>query len=299
MSSPMCDIAFVTVNYNTRALVADMLAFFGRSSLPFSHTLVVVDNGSTDGSHELLSEVREGVLYIPAGENLGYGRAINRGIRAVRSRYVCVLNTDIAMSAECLTRLWEFMERTPAAGVVAPRITNRDGSTQGFIFQHSTLAMFSGLANRISTSLLKRELARATGPMQVDGVLGAFFLIRYELTAEGRLFDEDFFFYFEDTELAHRLHAAGVNCYVLPDCSIIHFGGGSTSIEAARMFFRSKHLYVTKCYGNRCAEAVKQLDRIRLRMKYLKYAVLALLLPTGKVAAKKKHYALMRHAGDF
>ena len=128
MGNAICDIAFVTVNYNTRELVQDLLDFFQSASLPFSHVLVVVDNNSSDGSQELLFG-RTDIIYIPAGENLGYGRAINRGIAAVDSRYVCALNTDIILDATTLAALWEFMEQTPDAGVVSPRIANRDGST--------------------------------------------------------------------------------------------------------------------------------------------------------------------------
>ncbi|HQB40008.1 MAG TPA: glycosyltransferase, partial [Deltaproteobacteria bacterium] len=111
MTKHRYDITFVTVNYNTRDLVREMLNFFRSASLPFSHALVVVDNNSTDGSHEFLT-AQDDLLYIPAGENLGYGRAINRGIQASDSRYICVLNTDVVLNGACLTRLWEFMEQT-------------------------------------------------------------------------------------------------------------------------------------------------------------------------------------------
>jgi len=292
------DIAFVTVNYNTCGLLQDLATFFRSTPLPFSHSLVVVDNASRDGSHEYLS-AQDDIVYIPAGENLGYGRAINRGMRESASRYVCVLNTDVVLTAEALTRLWEFMELHPDAGVVAPRITNRDGSTQGFIFHQSMLSNVFHLVNRVRSSLLKRRLARSRAPLRVDGVLGAFFLARRSLAPDGRLFDEDFFFYFEDNDLAHRLLLAGVHCYALPDCSIVHFGGSSTSLEGARQFFRSKNLYLNKHYGSAFAAAIKQFDRLRLRLKYFKYCLLAPLSSSKRMAEKKAYYAAMRSASDF
>jgi len=299
MSDKSCDIAFVTVNYNTRSLVADLLDFFSREDLPFSHTLVVVDNGSRDGSHELLSQQKENTVYIPAGENLGYGRAINRGIRAVESRYVCVLNTDVILSAESLTALWNFMETTPQAGIATPRIANRDGSTQGFIFYKSPLSMVFNFMNKIRTSLLKARLARSTAPMRVQGVLGAFFLIRRTLVPETGLFDEDFFFYYEDTDLAHRMYEAGALCFALPACSVIHLGGSSTSLEGARMFFKSKGIYLRKHYGEGFASFIKRVDQFRLRAKHLKYSLLSLFLPSGRISEKKAFYAAMRRASDY
>jgi GT2 family glycosyltransferase len=298
MSDSVCDIAFVTVNYNTRALVEQMLAFFSAQALPFSYSIAIVDNNSTDGSHELLTGL-DSVVYIPAGENLGYGRAINRGIRATSSRYVCVLNTDVVLTAETLITLWRFMEETPEAGIASPRVANRDGSTQGFIFYKSPLAMVFNLLNTIRTSLLKRKLSRASAPLPVQGVLGAFFLIRRSLVPEGGLFDEDFFFYYEDTDLAHRMYETGVRCFALPSCSVIHLGGASTSIEGARMFYKSKGMYLRKHYGSSFADLVKQIDRLRLRTKFLKYSMLSLVAPTVRVSAKKNYYAAMRHASDY
>lgn len=297
MNKTSCDIAFVTVNYNTCALVQDIINFFQTASLPFSYSLVIVDNNSSDGSHALL-DGRTDVVYIPAGENLGYGRAINRGVEAVDSRYVCAMNTDIILDETTLVALWEFMEQTPEAGVVAPRITNRDGSTQGFMFHRSRLSIVFNTMNKIRSSILKQKLAKATAPMRVQGVMGAFFLIRKSCIPQGRLFDERFFFYFEDNDLAHRLLDAGVSCYALPSHSLVHLGGSSTSLEGARIFFRSKDLYLKKQYGQTFARMIMILDRLRLRMKLIKYSLLALLFSSQRIAQKKAFYIAMRHAAD-
>jgi N-acetylglucosaminyl-diphospho-decaprenol L-rhamnosyltransferase len=212
---------------------------------------------------------------------------------------VCVLNTDVILSAESLTTLWNFMEKTPQAGIVSPRIANRDGSTQGFIFYKSPLSLIFNFMNRVRTSLLKAKLARSTAPMRVQGVLGAFFLIRRTLIPDAGLFDEDFFFYYEDTDLAHRMYEAGALCFALPSCSVIHLGGSSTSIEGARMFFKSKGIYLRKHYGEGFAHVIKRIDQFRLRAKHLKYSLLALFLSSRRISEKKTFYAAMRHASDY
>ncbi len=298
MNNVRCDIAFVTVNYNTCALVQDIIDFFQSASLPFSFALVIVDNNSSDGSHELLSG-RPDVVYIPAGENLGYGRAINRGVEAVDSRYICAMNTDVILDENTLTVLWEFMEQTPDAGVVAPRIANRDGSTQGFMFHRSTSSIVCNSLNKLRSSRLKRKLAHASTPLRVQGVMGAFFVIRRSCLTDGKLFDEDFFFYFEDNDLAHRLLDAGVHCYALPAHHLVHLGGSSTSVEGPRVFYRSKNLYLKKHYGESFAHMIMVLDRFRLRMKLIKYSVLALLFSSQRIADKKAHYTAMQQAGNL
>jgi hypothetical protein len=86
---------------------------------------------------------------------------------------------------------------------------------------------------------------------------------------------------------------------VLPQQSIIHLGGSSTSIEAARIFFKSKSIYLNKHYGSSFAKAILMLDRMRLRMKLVKYSFLQLFTSSGKVARKKEYYVSMQHALDF
>jgi GT2 family glycosyltransferase len=209
------------------------------------------------------------------------------------------MNTDIILDEGTLTALWEFMEHTPDAGVVAPRIASRDGSTQGFMFHRSILSIVFNSMNKIRSSMLKRRLANATAPLRVPGVMGAFFLIRKACIPQSTLFDEEFFFYFEDNDLAHRLLDAGVCCYALPTHHLVHLGGSSTSVEGARIFYRSKNLYLKKHYGDSFARTIMLLDRLRLRMKLIKYSFLALFFSSQRIAHKKAHYTAMQHAAHL
>jgi len=292
------DVAFVTVNYNTCDLTKQLLQFLRTAALPFSYKLVVVDNNSKDGSHEFLS-AQDDIVYIQAGENLGYGKAINRGIVASQSRYICVLNTDVILNSAALIALWDHLEKNADVGVVSPLVTNQDGSIQGFIFYKTTMAIIFNILNKIRTSLIKRKLAGSTTPQQVDGVLGAFFLIRRSVATSGKLFDEDFFFYFEDTDLAHRLCDAGIKCHVLPGYSIIHLGGSSTSLQAARIFFKSKSIYLKKHYGDSFAGLIARLDKLRLAIKLIKYRFLSAFIKSPKIISKRDYYASMQQALEF
>ena len=91
------DIAFITVNYNTVEHVKRLADFFRDLAVPFTFSFTVVDNDSQDGSQEFLHS-RADIHYLQAGENLGYGRAMNRGLASTDSKYVCVMNTDIVMN---------------------------------------------------------------------------------------------------------------------------------------------------------------------------------------------------------
>lgn len=285
------DVAFITVNYNTCALVEELIRFFKTVELPFSHCLVVVDNNSTDGSQAMLAQERwDGLRYIQTNENLGYGRGMNRGLQAVASRYACIMNTDLVLNQEALFALWSFFEARPEAGVASPVIMGSDHRVQGFLFLPGIWALYSQTISKMRSKSWKLRVEKATAPLAVPGVLGAFFMIRRN-QFDNCLFDEDFFFYYEDSELAHRYWQRGIPCFVLPQVSITHLGGQSTSAEGGRLFQESRRIYLEKCYGPPHTVLLALLDRFRLRFKYCKYLVLNSVVKSSKIQSKYDFYA--------
>ncbi len=285
------DVAFITVNYNTRALVEELISFFKTTKLPFSYCFMVVDNNSTDGSRELLEQERwEPLRYLQTNENLGYGRGMNRGLAAVDCRYACIMNTDLILNQAALTALWHFFENTPDAGVATPVILGSDQRVQGFLFLPSIWSLYFPVISKVISKRWKLRVDQATVPLAVPGVLGAFFMLRRTMFADP-LFDEDFFFYYEDSELAHRYWQRGVPCYVLPQVSIVHLGGQSTSAEGGRLFQQSRRLYIEKCYGSPHTVLLARLDRLRLKAKYYKYLFLQGFVKSSKVRSKYEFYA--------
>jgi len=289
----MVDIAFITVNYNTLHHVRDLAAFFAALDVPFTFSFTVVDNASVDGSREFLSSC-SGLHYLQAGENSGYGRAINRAVRATASKYVCVTNTDVRLNRQALVRLWTFLEKRTDAGVCAPRITYEDGRDQGMVFRPSLAAHYVNWLAKLLARRSKLQVADARGPLEVDGVMGAFFLLRRAVIPSPALFDEDFFFFYEDTALAHTLKNRGVKCFVLPDVSIIHIGGQSRSASSVVLFYEGKYLYLRKFYGPMHAKCIYWLDRVRIFYKFALYSILTRLSSSGRVSAKQRHYAHAR-----
>src|SRR5262249_36049338 len=155
----------------------ELASFFAGLDAPFTFSFTVVDNASADGSQEFLKS-RRGLHYLQTGENLGYGRAINRAVAATTSKYVCVTNTDVRLNRDRLVALWAFLEEHAHAGVCAPRITYEDGRDQGMVFQPSLLAHYVNWFAKLTARRAKLQVARAKAPLPVDGVMGAFFLLR-------------------------------------------------------------------------------------------------------------------------
>ena len=283
------DIAFITVNYNTLDCVKHLADFFNALDVPFTFTFTVVDNNSVDGSQEFLQS-RPDIEYFQTGENLGYGRGINGGVAATAGKYVCVLNTDVILNRDALVKLWRFLEEQPDAGVCAPRITYGDGRDQGMVFKASLFAFYANWFAKLLAGFEKRRIARATAPLQVDGVMGAFFLIRRSAIPSPALFDKDFFFFYEDTALAHTLKNNGVPCFIIPGASIIHLGGKSGSANSISSFYQNRYLYLQQFYGPFHARAVNFLDRARILRKWSIYSVISQLTASERIKTKQHHY---------
>ncbi len=285
------DVAFITVNYNTLACVRELAAFFHSLNVPFTFFFTVVDNQSGDGSQEFLQSSPD-INYIQTSENIGYGRAVNRGVAATESRYVCVTNTDVILNRDALIALWRFMEGRPDAGVCAPRITYENGRDQGMLFYRSLFSQYANWYSKILAALGKQNLASATEPVKVEGVMGAFFLLRRSVIPQSALFDEDFFFFHEDIALAHTLLNRGVPCFVVPSAKIIHIGGQSRSPASVSAFYETKYLYLKKFYGPFHARAVYFLDRARILRKWLFYGLCSLFSASERVKSKQRYYRM-------
>lgn len=285
------DIAFITVNYNTLECVSQLAGFFKNLDAPFTFTFTVVDNDSRDGSQEFLKAQPE-INHLQSGGNIGYGRAINRGVAATTSKYVCVTNTDVILNRDALIKLWRFLEERHDAGVCAPRITYADGRNQGMVFHRSLFSHYASWFAKLLARNLKRKVTKATSPLRVDGVLGAFFLIRRSAIPMPALFDEDFFFFYEDTALAHTLLNRAVPCFVLPDATIIHIGGKSRSADSVSFFYDSKYLYLKKFYGPLHAGAIYFMDRARILRKWSFYSLFSLLSASERIKSKQRYYKM-------
>jgi GT2 family glycosyltransferase len=285
------DIALVTVNYNTLHLISRLANFFKSLHAPFTFSFVAVDNNSQDGSQEFL-ESRPELKYIQTHENIGYGRAINRGVAATDSKYVCAMNTDVVPNRETLITLWRFLEERPEVGLCAPRIKYEDGRDQLMVFQLSLFAHYANWFAKALARSAKLKVAKAVAPVRVAGVMGAFFMIRRSVIPEPALFDEDFFLFYEDTALAHTLKNRGVLCFIVPSATLIHMGGKSKSKDSVSFFYDNKYLYLKKFYGSLHARAIYFVDRARILRKWFLYSLFSLVTTSDHIRSKQRHYRM-------
>jgi N-acetylglucosaminyl-diphospho-decaprenol L-rhamnosyltransferase len=297
------DLAIITVSYNTRELLAESLqsALDGLRCSGLQGEAWVVDNGSSDGSADMVRRRCPDVRLIAAQENLGFAAGNNLALRTMgfsldasgepRSdsasldgaaatarqvpRHILFLNPDTRVIGDALGIMVRFLDACPEVGVAGARLVHGDGS-----FQHSAFA-FPGLAqiffdffpphHRLLDSRLNgrypRQWYEAGRPFPVDHPLGAALMVRSETLARVGGFDERFFMYCEEIDLCRRVQMAGWEIRCVPEAEIVHLVGQSTGQFRDRMFvalWKSRFLMFEKYEGVVFRWAARQLVRLGL-----------------------------------
>ncbi|WP_245398667.1 glycosyltransferase family 2 protein [Oceaniglobus trochenteri] len=245
------------------AALADMKATGGE--------LVIVDNDSGDGSFEMLRDAADArgwtdggrVRVVQAGRNGGFGAGNNHGIRAGLSDgtapdYVYILNSDAFPDPGCINTLMAFLEQTPGAGFAGSHVRGEDDVTHCTAFRFPSIAgEFEGAVRTgIVSRLLKHAIVALPVPQsaqRVDWVAGASLMVRCSALHDIGLFDETFFLYFEETDLARRAANAGWETWYIPESRVVHIGSVSTGMKTwrrmPRYWFDSRRHYFVKNHG--------------------------------------------------
>jgi N-acetylglucosaminyl-diphospho-decaprenol L-rhamnosyltransferase len=280
-------VGVVVVSFNTRALLRDCLA----SVLPQEPAeVVVVDNGSRDGSAEEVRTGFPGVRLISCPENPGFGAAANRGVASCESPFVLLLNADTRLEPGALPALVRALESHPRAGVVGPRLLETDGRPQSSWFPAPTpfnLLALNTWLNRVVrvTPVLRHRFqpvwARHLAAGPVPWIKGAALGLRRAAFEQVGGFEGSFFLYAEDVDLCFRLRQAGWEVRCAPEARIVHVEGASTRqarAESVALFFDSLGRFYQRHYppswGPRLRRVARAILFERLVRDTLKLAVL-------------------------
>ena len=205
--------------------------------------LVVVDNGSADGSVAAAAAGAPGLMPVTPGRNLGYGSAANRGVAATTAPYVLVCNPDLEVPPDALDALAAALDADPARAVAGPLVRTPGGDRYPSARHFPSLVDAAGHAvlglfrpdNRFTRAYQRTELDAATSPVAADWVSGACFLVRRDAFEAVGGFDEAYFMYAEDVDLCWRLGRAGWQVVYVPAAEVTHVQGTSTARHPYRM----------------------------------------------------------------
>jgi GT2 family glycosyltransferase len=206
-----------------------------------------VDNGSDDGTVEMLREQFPEITLVENQSNAGYTRPMNQALQKGRGRYLLQLNPDTLVLPNTLDYLVEFLDTHPEIGICTPKVLNQDGTLQtqcrrGESRPLAVIAYFTGLSRlfphskRFGQYLMSYMDENQTHP--VAGVSGSCMLIRREVVDQIGYLDERFYAYQEDADYCFQAREAGWEIYYLPEVQIIHYGGrGGSRVEPYQAIF--------------------------------------------------------------
>jgi GT2 family glycosyltransferase len=209
-------VVVAVVSWNTRDLLDRCLRSLERYASDGTAEVWVVDNGSSDGSVEMVRERHGWVRLVESGENLGYGRAINLVAERTSSPWFALSNADIALRDGALEALLAAGEADPGAGMIAPRLILPDGSTQHSVWAFPTVTgtavqnagpLVAGA--RLADRLALQGAWNADRARRVPWAIGAFLLVRRQAWCDSGGFDAGQWMSAEDLDLGWRMRAAG------------------------------------------------------------------------------------------
>ena len=251
----MIDLSILIVNWNTKGFLLRCLRSIFETREEDSWEVIVVDNGSRDGSGEEAKRRFPVIRLIENEKNLGFAKAMNQGLQQSSGRYALLLNPDTQVKEGAIERLLSFMAAHPEVGISGGHLLNRDGSKQ------NSIANFPSLA----TELLNKSLLRwmfpkrfpgkgrnYSEPIEVDSVIGACMIVRRETMEQVGPLDEDYFLFLEETDWCYRMKKAGWKVYHLPQAEIYHDQGKSAEREKKKAkveYYRSRYLFFRKNRG--------------------------------------------------
>lgn len=251
------NLSIIIVNWNTKKLLVECIDSIYASHPITEFDIWVVDNASSDGSPEMIRDRYPDVNLIVKRENIGFARANNQAFQHCEGKYILLLNPDTVVEPNAIEDLVQFLDETPNAGMVGPRLLNPDKSLQISAFPIPTLSkefwrMFH-LDTFVPYANYPMDKWDLDAVREVDSLLGACMLIRREALGNIGLFDEEYFIYSEEVDLCTRLKKGGWQLYWLPSAAVVHYGAESTQQVAEEMFLRlyaGKILYFRKHHSN-------------------------------------------------
>jgi GT2 family glycosyltransferase len=254
----MPDLSIIVLSWNTRDLTAACLEAIAQargagSGLNTPSTLsietILVDNGSADGTTDLVRARFPWVELIALPGNLGFAAGNNVGLRRARGRFALLLNSDTRIDRHAIEYGVSFLQRNPTVGAAGVQLVHPDGRLQNSIHNFPSLTtevVPKWLLELARPRRFPSKRFRHPGPVDVEAVLGACLFVRREAWERIGLLPEDYFLFLEETDWCWSMREAGFRVVHLPEVRLVHHSGASskkkvpaaTRIEYHRALYR-------------------------------------------------------------
>jgi len=227
------DVSIIIVAWNVRDFLHHCLDSVYKETKGIEFEVIYIDNASTDGSVEMVTEKFPQVKIIKNDENKGFTVANNQGMEIARGRYILLLNSDTVILDNAIAKTVEIADAHPDTAVVGCRVLNPDRTLQptGFIFPSilNMLLSFTYLYKLFPKSkFFGRELMTwwdRNDQREIDVVTGCYMLVRRDAIEQVGMMDERYFIYCEEVDWCYRFKKNGWKILFTPEPKIIHYGG--------------------------------------------------------------------------
>ena len=290
LDETVSDVSIILVCWNNKSYLEPCLKSLYEADLQFRFEIIIVDNGSTDGSQAMLEEKFPGVRIIQNDSNVGLSKASNQGIEVSDSKYILLLNNDTIVNGPSLNSMVAFLDSHPDAGASGGRLLNPDGSFQ------AGYAVFSTLWEEILIATRLGEFNKKGYPSHFDTnqitavgwLSSACLLLRSTALDQVGLLDEEYFIYGDEADLQYRLNQSGWKVYYLPEATTIHYGGRSMDRWRRRkMVYRGKMLFYKKNYGFLRSLSLRFVLGLISGLKLVVWEFIS-ILPNKRIRAEKE-----------
>ncbi|MGL1887008.1 MAG: glycosyltransferase family 2 protein [Reichenbachiella sp.] len=243
--SPLIDI--LILNWNGYQLTKDCISSLKKISYS-NYRIVLVDNGSIDGSVEKLTSEFDDLVIIENETNLGYAGGNNIGIDWIikdqKSEFTLVLNNDTTVSKDFMEPLIECFEE-PSCGIVTPVIFFMEPRDEKIIWAlggkcNFWIGKFGSFMRKTPYEVVKNDIPN----IQMDYISGCCFLVRNSIFNKTELFKSSFFAYYEDTDFSYRLKKLGYKLHIATNSFIRHVAGGSSQQKTGGKSALGWYLYL-------------------------------------------------------
>lgn len=276
----MADVSIIIVSYNSANLLEKCINSIIEKTQEINYQIFIVDNASIDNSVSLIKEKYSDIQLIENKVNVGFGKANNQVLKTINSKYAFLLNPDTQLINNAIKILFEFMENQDNVACTGANLYNQDLSLQYSYGNFPTIKkiIFEFGLNKIVVKYFNTNLAEGVifdniQAQEVPYITGADLMIRKEVLNKVGFFDEDFFLYYEETELQYRIKNQGYKRFIVPDAKIIHISNTSlkqmTNYNQIKTIEQSRSLYYKKVYGNGYAFIAQLLFLIKYTLLFI------------------------------
>lgn len=298
----MKQLSIVIVTWNCKKFLRECLESLGEYERDSATEIIVIDNDSKDGTPELVSECHPNVTLIQAGENLGFPKGTNVGLRHSSGKYICLINPDVRVLDGCIQRMMSYMEQNPTVGLLGPRMLDANGVSGRSYMGAPTLWNLFCRALSLDTLfphikffggflMLYFDRSRTA---EVDILNGWFWMTRRKALDEVGPLDASLFMYADDLDWSKRFRDAGWKVVYFREAEAIHYGGGTTARAPIRFSVemqRANFQYWQKNFGRASQLAYLAILSLHQIVRLFGYSVLWL---SGKANRDEFDFKLKR-----